>query len=615
MFRMLLLLSVSASVAALELPEQGGLAAHRMEPAAFEEGPAAHAVDHFVGRLRHWSEEAGTDAPLRILVGRLDADERLARHFTPEKRAALTRDLKPFQREQAYAIARVREGERDVILAGGLTERGVAYAVSELETRLRVRANGAVYLDFPEWDGDGPTELFEYPAIEERGEYINIGYNIPGITPHEWNVARWRDYIDQLALARLNRLYFYIWVDAYSMNPASKLSEKPLNKTLHENVRAMIPYARSRGLEVAYMFCPTFFPRDLWDANPDIHAEITYVDHGFPAVCANAPGAWDLMLANARSEMEWFREADAIQIWFYDPGGCWCEKNGCAADQPGSIARQLQAFGALFREYNPEAKLEFNLWPVWVWEDIKKLEYRDEIGARIKADFPGHFSSIAAVGGDHPQFSFPIREKALGFRASSFLFGTNPESGYAFLIPSLRWTPELVRAAHAAGLDGAFGHRLEAWTRLPATWFLGAFLWDPEMPPGDAVRRWAGWQCGRPEAIEGMAGIIEDLERYTDGGPTVELGNAMGAAIERIWPGLPPAARADLEYFPAMLEGLRIIGESLATEDPARLAELGAAFVSALGESSALAPLAAQGTSLFDRYRGLLKPGWRQAPF
>ena len=76
-----------------------GLAAHSMEPAAFEEGPAAHAVDHFVGRLRHWSEEAGADAPLRILVGRLDADERLARHFTPEKRAALTRDLKPFQRE------------------------------------------------------------------------------------------------------------------------------------------------------------------------------------------------------------------------------------------------------------------------------------------------------------------------------------------------------------------------------------------------------------------------------------------------------------------------------------------------------------------------------------
>lgn len=614
-YTLLLFLLAAATTNALELPARGSLTGIVATTATPATGPTATAINQFQERVKALSGEASEAPALSIQVGRLDHDGNLASHFTAEKITALTRDLKPFQRDQALAIARVREGDREVILAGGLTDRGVAYAVSELETRLRLRPNGEVYLDFPEWSDGATEDLFDYPALEERGEYMNIGYNIPGITPHEWDAARWRAYIDRLALAKLNRFYFYLWIDTYSMNPASELSKNALNKTLHENIRAMIPYARSRGLEVVYMFCPTFFPRDIWNANPGIHAEISYVDHGFPAVCANAPGAWHLMLANARSEMEWFREADGIQLWFYDPGGCWCEKNGCAADQPGTIARQFKTFGALFRELNPNAKLEYNFWPVWVWEDIKKLQYRDAINARIMADFPDTFNAITAVGGDHAEFSFPIREKALGFLTSSFLFGTNPESGYSFLIPSLRWTPELVRAAHTADLNGAFGHRLEAWTRFPATWFMGEFLWDPAIAPGEAVRRWAGWQCARADLGDRLAEIIELLERFTDEGPTAELGKAMDQTLQALWPELPPVAQAELDYFPAMIKGLRIIGESIAVEDPAHLAELSTTFTEAMKQSPTLAPLAAQGPELFTRYRELLKPGWKQAPF
>lgn len=607
-------LVVTLPATCVELPSGGSIGADSIELAAANDGPAAKAAAHFQERVKRLHTGQNAPAPLSIHAGLLDQDPRLKQHFTPERIAGLTKDLKPYQRDQAWAIALVQENGHDVILAGGLTELGIVYAISELEIRLRARDAGEVFFDFPEWD-DGVGEIFDYPAIEERGEYMNIGYNIPGITPHEWDTARWHAYIDKLVLAKLNRFYFYLWTDTYSMNPASSLSERPLNKSIHENLRAMIAYAQGRGLEVVYMCSPTFFPKDLWDAHPEIHAEIVYVDHGFPAVCPNAPGAWDLMLANARTEMAWFSRADAIQIWFYDPGGCWCEKNGCAKAQPESIAKQFKAFGELFQTYNPKAKLEYNFWPVWVWEDIRKFPYRDDINARIKESFSGDIASITAVGGDNGGISFPVREKALGFRGATFLFATNPESGYSFLIPSLRWTPALIKEAKAAELSGAFGHRLEAWTRYPATFFMGQFLWNPDVDPHEAVRRWAAWQCTRSDAAERLTSAIELLEKYTDDGPTAELGKQMNQTLQSLWPGIPSAAREDLEYFPAMFACFRIIGDTMAVEDETRLSEYANAFTQALKESATFAPLEAQGPGLFKRYRELLKPGWKKAPF
>lgn len=606
-------LAFSLSAAGLAYPPTGSLVASSMEFAGPDDRTAALAVAHFNERITQLRGGNAAPSTCKIRVGHLEQEIGVKEHFTPERIAELTRDLKPWQRNQAFAIAGNSDG--DAIVAGGFSEPGTVYAVSELEIRLRVRANGEVYLDFPEWQEAGRRELFDYPAVEERGEYMNIGYNIPGITPHEWDEARWQAYIDKLLLAKLNRFYFYLWTDTYSMNPASALAERPLNKSIHENLRRMIAYARGRGLEVIYMCSPTLFPKDVWDAHPEIHADIVYVEHGFPAICPNAPGAWDLMLENARSEMAWFAEVDAIQIWFYDPGGCWCEKNGCAAGQAQSIARQFEAIGALFRTFNRDAKLEYNLWPVWVWEDVRKIQYRDAINTAIREKFPSDVDEITAVGGDNSTVSFPLREKALGFRSSAFLFGTNPESGYAFLLPGLRWTSTLVKEAKAAELNGAFGHRLEAWTRYPATFFMAQCLWDPDRAPMDAVRRWASWQCARPEPAEQLARTVELLEIYTDEAPTPELGRQMEELIRELWPALPDAARQDLEYFPAMFGGLRIIGESIAVEDPTRLAELEGEFTRALGQSPTFASLEAQGASIFKRYRELLKPGWKNAPF
>jgi hypothetical protein len=68
-------------------------------------------------------------------------------------------------------------------------------------------------------------------------------------------------------------------------------------------------------------------------------------------------------------------------------------------------------------------------------EDIKKFKYRDDINARIKESFSGEIA-VSPPGGDNGGI-FPAREKAMGFRLHLPL-RHQPESGYSFLIPSLR---------------------------------------------------------------------------------------------------------------------------------------------------------------------------------
>jgi hypothetical protein len=64
-----------------------------------------------------------------------------------------------------------------------------------------------------------------------------------------------------------------------------------------------------------------------------------------------------------------------------------------------------------------------------------------------------------------------------------------------------------------------------------------------------------------------------------------------------------------------MFDCFCIIGNSLTTEDPDLLADFASQFTQALKQSPTFAPLEGQGAHLFTRYRELLKPGWRKAPF
>ena len=521
-----------------------------------------------------------------------------------------TGGLRPFQRREGFAITRETGGSIDV---AGFGPMGTVYAISELELRLRA-VDGQVQLDIPEWaSAERSAPIVRIPALESRGEYINVGYDLPPITPHGWGKDRWEDYIDKLVLAGLNRFYFYVWLEPFTMYPGSDRSKTALSRKVHEGLRQMIRYAHKRGLDVTLMYCPTFWPKDVWLERPELHAEIEYVKHGFPVVCPRAPGAWERMIEIAESEMAWFAEADALQVWFYDPGGCFCEKHGCKERQAETLARQVKEFGELFRRFNPRARIEVSLWPIWLCQEMYGVQYREAFVEELKTAFPDSYGEITAVGAAGNSITMPLPEKSAGFRTSSFVFAANPESGYAFLMPNLRIAREAVGEAIAHGIDGCFGHRLEAWTRYPATFFMAQYMWTPDADETMIVRRLTDWLTAGPEAGTWLAEAILLLDTFTERGADPFLGQRMSVLTHAALEGLPEACHADLEYLPAMMDALKAIGHSAETSDPAALSALAEEFRLALTRSDTFASIRTR--AMFDRYRGFLQKGSAKARF
>jgi hypothetical protein len=352
----------------------------------------------------------------------------------------LLEDKEDFQKRDAYLVRVDATTEATSVHVAALDPRGLVFGLSDLQTRLRRDKAGEVGLELP------PTgDLLEVPAFDTRGEYVNIGYNQPQITPHEWSTERWEQYIDQLILSRLNTFYFYIWMDVYGLFPGSAGASSELNRNIHEGARHAIRYARSRGMRVHFMATPSYGPADIWRQHPEAHAEIEYVNHGFPAVCLSAPGAWERMKRIWAYEFDWFKEADVLQLWFYDPGGCFCEKNGCRAN-PG---RDHGTSGARVRRPLPRAQ---PFGPDRV-QSVAHLAVGGTHGALSRRLPPRakeavsrrHHRELTAVCAWGTSASLPTREHELGFGTSNFIFGSNPESGYFFLMPNLAFHQRVMR--------------------------------------------------------------------------------------------------------------------------------------------------------------------------
>ncbi|NIA13702.1 MAG: hypothetical protein GWP08_06435 [Nitrospiraceae bacterium] len=521
----------------------------------------------------------------------------------------------PFQREDGFVLALDTADDQTRIYAVGLGARGVVYALAELELRLRIAGQGLA-LAFPEWAPDATQGvLAEKPAFSMRGEYINIGYNFPGITPHTWDAAQWEAYIDQLVRAKLNRFMFYIWIDTYTMYPGSKLSRKPLNRQIHERVREAIRYAHRRGIKVSYHICPTFFPKDIWDAHPEFHAEIEYVEHGFPAVCPRSPGCWELMKTIWRSEMEWFSEADTIQIWFYDPGGCWCEKHGCKEHQTESIVRQAKEFAGLFLELNPAADVECNLWPMWLWEELKKIKYKRAVCRGLREAFGDDASKLRIVGAPDADVTLPFDGRAEGLDTAVFIFGTNPEAGYVFTVPTLAFCKHWINDMYAKGFNAAFGHRLEVYTRYPGTFAMGQYFWDPSLEPETVAHRFGAWQAANTQLGLSMAELLLLLDEFTEQGADAALGARMKALATTVFPALPKATQETLAYWPAMFAALDILAQSTEVPDGPALQLMADAFGAALADSPLLESIRSRARGVFGNYRDMLGRGQKGGRF
>lgn len=567
-------------------------------PSRFESTMVKLAVEHFQVRFRLLQAEHAPESDEQSSIISLFLDE------TPDPALATFQD---FQKRETYLIEATQSDGNFAIHS--TTELGLVYGLSDLETRLRVY-RGRVTLSFPEWNGSSALRIVEKPAIATRGEYLNIGYDVPGITPHQWKSSDWQRYIDGLILARLNRLYLFLWIDSQSMFEESKLSTREINRHLHEGVRDAIRYAHRRGLTVTLMVSPTMLPKDIWDAHPDWKADIVYAREGFACACPSIPEAWQMMRAVWRSELAWFREVDSIQVWFYDPGGCWCETHGCKAHQAESLTRQVREFADMFHELNPNGRIEYNLWPVTLWEAEMKVKVRDDLAHRLAAEFENSPNRLTAVGtAEGSPAPVPDLERSLKMNGDVFLFATNPESGYVFPTPLTRYVRETIQTVKRHRLDGCFGHRLEAGTRYVGTFLMGLWMWNPDLSIDEVLRRYADWQTGSANSGAKFANALLTLDELTTKGLRSGLGKTFESQVNELWQEIPIACQDELEYWPAIAQSMRILSDSQDAADQ-DLPAFAKRFEEAFRSSKTLAPLVPQSGEFFSRYRKFLLKGW-----
>jgi len=470
--------------------------------------------------------------------------------------------------EQSYVLGVSAAG--DEVVAGGVGPAGAAYALVDLAAHLIADEEGAALLLTGERDAEGRVGRVEIPAIAERGVYLNIGAPVDPITVHEWPRERWSAYLDQLLMARLNRLYFSLWMDSESYVPESE-SHHERNRVLHENLRWMIPEAQRRGMKVTFLFTPTLVPRDLWAARPELHAEIEYVDHGFPCVCPSRPESWPFMEAIFDYELEWFKAADGFQIWFYDPGGCMCQS--CREDLAGPLAKQVEVFTRLIRTKNPQAEIQVSLWPVWSWEAKLQRKYGVDLLDRLREQFGTEHSQVDIVDSVEGNETFLIPAHARGFRTQAFLYATNVETAFLFLNPQLKYIRASTSRILEQGWTGGFCHRLEPGSKFPNTFFVATSLWQPALSEEELTREYALWATAHPGAAEKLAEALRRWDAWLFHPATAAEGQAILQLIDEALALLPPARREGVAWLRDTARCLEILARGV-EEQTARATEL-----------------------------------------
>jgi hypothetical protein len=452
------------------------------------------------------------------------------------------------------------------------------------------------------------------PAVAERGVYLNIPSPLPPLTIHDWDEREWSRYLDLLTASRFNRLYFYLWQNEQS-DFAADPAHKARNRRLHESLRKTIGLAHRRGMKVTFLFCPTFMPRVLWTQRPELHADIEYVRAGFPCLCPSRPASWSLMRDVYRHELEWFRQADGFQLWFYDPGGCMCAE--CRRDITAPLVRQAEEFREMSRRIQPRAEFQISLWPVWEWESRLKIRYGLELLDRLKERFGKAHREIAITDSMDDPRSFLNAAKERGFRTQAFLFLTHVETPFVFLFPQFDYLKRTVARLAAAGYSGAFVHSLTPGSKALNTCLSGLALWNPAASEDELAYSVSLLFTGKPEAARRLAPALRLWERLIlEGSPKPEEARELRRQAEETIALLSDERRRRLIWLPESAQAMEILVEGAASlNDPTQMERLTARFRALLESTHTFRAYAPQGAAEFRRMAQWLAGGWRREHF
>jgi len=432
--------------------------------------------------------------------------------------------------------------------------------------------------------------------VHDRGVYLNIGAPVPGLTVHDWSDDRWEAYLGRIRRAGATTLHFHVWQDVLS-DFACASERRAGNRRLHERLRAAIGRARRWGLRTVFLMAPTFVPRPIFDAHPRLRARIEYVDHGFPCLCPSQDDTWPLIEAFLTHEWNWFKECDAYQLWFYDPGGCVCDR--CRADLCAPLLRQLAMAERVVRRASPRARVEVSLWPIWAWERLLKRPFGEELLDRM-AERPGarRPTVVDSAEGDD---AFLEEAKARGYRAHAFQFSSNVETPFVFLHPLTRYFEETTRRVREKGVDGAFVHALSPSAKELATLIGLRTLARPEDSRSRRLRDACRIHLGDRAAADRLAPLLEVWEdRLAMPRPDPSVLARLAQDIDR---ALGPLRNPEAD---GVRTSIRAVAEILAPE-PRTLPERLSRLLEASPMFRAFAPTAAAEHA---RLRTFVETGW-----
>lgn len=540
-----------------------------------------------------------------------------------------------FIQEQGYFTA-VYPNEkavgRKVWIGAGWQSLGAVYAVSHLRTHFQADG-GRLYLDVE----NSPLSLVRFenyfrPDIEERAVYYNIAYGISfgSLTPDNWTDSQWEYWVDQLVCSQMTHLYFFLWGDSEVYFPPSPFCNTDRNRILHERLQRMIGYAHLRGLKVTYLFSATLVPKDIFNAHRNLlKATIPYVTYGFPVLCQSVPnsfsfngttwnGARDFMIDVYENQIEWFKDADEFQIWFYDPGGCFCGSDhyDCRNHQAERLMEQVSTFDAIIQQKNPAAKITVMMWPVWVLEPEYQVYYRQQFLDLLKASYASRMDRITVADSvEHGDTSLN-QASSRGFRLNGFVFQTNVETGYPFLLPLLKYLKSSSATGASRGVKALYCMRIEEGSKFPNTYFASRFFWDKDAAESLPVLEYAQWiaNSNKQAAVQLKQALLL-LDTFTTDGSAAQDMQAKGTQIRQLVENslslLPAARQNELEWLLITARAMEILGQAVENKANSALQNtLRTQFTNLMLGSPSFISFAPWASSKFNQFVGWLDSGW-----
>jgi hypothetical protein len=432
----------------------------------------------------------------------------------------------------------------EVLVAGGGQKRtargylGLGYALGELLRRLDQR-NGR-------WGFVLPAEpIVARPKMLNRTLYLmNSNHCNPGLSLEFFDDLQIEDYVDRLVEARYSRVSLWQWSNQY-LYPGNAEDRRARNQRTHQVMRKVFDRARKRGLEIYHQLTPAHATVELLPNDPKFVATGYY---GRTSVCWSQPEARALARKMAQTEMEYYGPVDGYIVWFYDPGGCFCQE--CATHQSDRLFDQLMTVVHLAKEISPTAKFEAVLWPTWIFP-----EYPHNIG------FPGKGYTAENVRTFVSDFLAKCRKqfgargltildsceadntniyngfvKPEEFQRNAFMYtalGLASEQAYPFAAFKLQYLQEQMGKARERGLEEGLLFIQYAATNYPGVFAFADTLYEARTSWEDTAARLVS-RLAKGEAKQPLLNLLtamEDLaraKRLTDAEKAVQQ-------VEQAW--------------------------------------------------------------------------------